>query len=166
MVRRNQDEYTFEAFQVSSSNAEIMKTKGRLRRCFPGPAITINRTCMHDATFRKPFAEELYKLDKSAPLSVHRIAIKATRSMPEIRDTVNPKLVTEMVMGTLRGIGQPADVPRIWKHMRDDVLWDNALEPWRRSPLWTVLRCAIQTTLMRCDSPEQGGGVFKSFMIY
>jgi hypothetical protein len=52
----------------------------------------------------------------------------------EIRDTVYPKLVTEMLTGILRGVGQPAHVSRIHKRTRDDVLWNDALKPWRRSP--------------------------------
>ena len=40
-----------------------MGTKGRLRRCFPGPAMTICRDRIADASFLEPLAELLTKLD-------------------------------------------------------------------------------------------------------
>ena len=78
---------------------------------------------------------------------------------------MNPELVTEMLTGILRAVGKPVDVSRIWKNTRDDVLWSNALLPWRRSPLWLLLRIAIQTLIMRQDPAAAYIG-YKSFLLH
>ena len=59
-----------------------------------------------------------------------------------------------MLTDILRAVKQPLDVPRIYKHTRDDVLLNDALTPWRRSPLWLVLRVALQTSLIRKDDEK------------
>jgi hypothetical protein len=69
-----------------------------------------------------------------------------------------------MLTGILRGIGQPLDVLRIYKRTRDDVLWDDAPKPWRRSPLWLLLRVALQTSLATRKSGDHIG--YKSFMVF
>ncbi|KAG2138280.1 hypothetical protein DEU56DRAFT_886916 [Suillus clintonianus] len=69
----------------------------------------------------------------------------------------------ELLTGILRGLGRIADVPRIRKRIGDDVLWDSAKLPWRRSPLWLVIRVALQTTLERS---ALGRATYKSFMLF
>jgi hypothetical protein len=143
-----------------------MGTKGRLRRCFPGPAITISGERIANDNFRKPFAQLVAQLDAETPLEAWRVVSKARSGAIETRDTVDPRFVTEMLMGLLRGIGQPRDVKRIWKHTRDDVLWKDALAPWRRSPLWLLLRVALQTSLISTKNKANLHGRYKSFMIF
>lgn len=121
---------------------------------------------VQDATFRRPFAEMLAKLDAEAPHDALPIATKAGTKSYEIRDTTSPHFITEMVMGILRGIGGPVDIPRIHKHTREEVLWSDTLKPWRRSPLWLFVRCVLQTTTMRDGKAEDGYKIFKSVMIF
>lgn len=144
-----------------------MSTKGRLRRCFPGPAMIIGHDRMADATFLDPLTQLLAKLDAKTPQEVLPITKKAGSEMPEIRDTVNPRFVTEFLTGILRAVGRPIDdVERIYKHTREDVLWKSALKPWRRSPLWLFLRVALQTSLMQIKGEEQSHERYKSFMLF
>lgn len=119
-----------------------------------------------DPNFRKPFANMLAKLDILTPADAYEIVRKAEGDIGEIRHSIDPRYVTDMVFGMLRAIGSPIDGPKVYKHMRDDVLWSGVFAPWRRSPLWTVLRVAIQSTLMRCNEAEKGLMAYKQFMAY
>jgi hypothetical protein len=123
-----------------------MGAQGRVQRSLPSEAIKISAIHMDDPTFRTPFAEMLIKLDAFTPEDAYRMAKKAGTKLGEIRNAIDPRYFTEMVFGILRGMGKPMDILRIHKHVRDDVIWSNALTPWRRSPLWMVLRVAIQAT--------------------
>lgn len=148
IVRRLLNRYSFESFEVSPTNQAVIGTKGRLRRCFPGPAITIGQERIADATFLEPLTELLAKLDFETPEEVFPTTTKAGSEVVEVRNTVHPRLVTEMLTGILRAVGKPLEVSRIHKHTRDDVVYQNTLKPWRRSPAWLVLRVALQTSLL------------------
>lgn len=144
-----------------------MSTKGRLRRCFPGPAMIIGHDRMADAIFLDPLTHLLAKLDAETPQEVVPITIKAGSEMSEIRDTVDPRFVTELLTGILRAVGRPLDdVERIYKHTREDVLWKSARKPWRRSPLWLFLRVTLQTSLMEIKGEVQSHERYKSFMLF
>ncbi len=56
-------------------------------------------------------------------------------------------------------MGKEAKVNRITKRVADEVCWYSARNPWRRSPLWLVLRVAIQTTTDSRDT-------YKAFMVF
>jgi len=84
-------------------------------------------------------------------------AVKAGSTVREVRESAHPKYISELLVGILRGFGQPASVDRITKRIGDEVLWKDAYKPWRRSPLWLVIRVALQTSL---DS-----NMYKSFML-
>jgi hypothetical protein len=124
-----------------------MTTKGRLRRCFPGPVVAVGQDRFADPFFCKALAQLLAKLDANTPKEVWLVVVKTHSRTPEIRDSLYPKFVIEMFTGILRGIGQLVNAARIHKRTRDDVLWNNALKPWRRSPLWLLLRVVLQTIL-------------------
>lgn len=80
---------------------------------------------------------------------------------------MDPRFVTELLMGILRAVGRPLDnVERIYKHTREDVMWKDALKPWRRSPLWLFLRVALQTSLMQIKGEEQSHERYKFFMLF
>jgi hypothetical protein len=165
IVRRSSDQYSFEFLEVSPTTEAVIEIRGRLRRCFPGPAVAIGRDRIADASFLKPLIELLVKLDAETSEEVLPIVTKAHSKVVETRDTVNPRFVTEMLTGMLRAMGQPYDVSRIYKHTRDDVLWKNALKPWRRCSLWLFLRVALQTSLMRIEV-EKPHVRYKSFMLF
>jgi hypothetical protein len=141
-----------------------MTTKGRLRRCFPGPVVAVGQDRLVDPSFREALAQLLAELDANTPEEAWPVVVKAYSQTPEIRDSLHPKFITEMLTGILRGIGQPVDAARIHKRTRDDVLWNNVLKPWRRSPLWLLLRVVLQTSL-RTEADDRHKR-YKSFMIF
>jgi len=72
----------------------------------------------------------------------------------EIRDTAHPGLVTDFFMRVISVIGQPTDVKGVWKNTREDVLWSGSLLPWRRSPLWLLVRTTMQLQFARTSFAE------------
>ena len=164
IMRKRQNQVVFEIFELSATAEATMSTKGRLIRCFPGPAIAITSSKLANPHFRKAIAEFLAQLDKDTAGECLPIAHKANSKVSEVRESTHPKLVTELFAGMLRGIGEPADTVRIFKRTRDEALWDDTLKPWRRSPLWMLLRVTLQSTLM--TDGKNKNGLYKSFMIF
>lgn len=83
-----------------------MGTKGRLIRCFPGPAVAISRDRVLDSKFRKVLTQCLADLNNQTIAEATPTTQKAGNEVVEIRDSIDPKFVTEMLTGILRGIGR------------------------------------------------------------
>ncbi|EGO02914.1 hypothetical protein SERLA73DRAFT_70404 [Serpula lacrymans var. lacrymans S7.3] len=161
VLRRSDHDVTFESFEVSPTAAAVIGTAGKLLCSYPGTAISVPSSIVYDMRFLAELASFLSQMDEnildSAPTTT-----KAGSTVREERDTTHPRYITEFLTGILRGIGRKADVLRIQKRIRDEVLWSNTKLPWRRSPLWLVIRVALQTTLTR---ETDGLGQYKSFMV-
>ena len=113
---------------------------------------------MNDSTFLARFADFLEKMKRETLAAAAATAKKAGEKLSEERETAHPKFITELLTGILRAVGQVASVERFIKRVGDEVLWDNAKIPWRRSPLWLVIRVSLQMVL--------GVREYKSFMVY
>ncbi|KAG1750324.1 uncharacterized protein EDB91DRAFT_1234945 [Suillus paluster] len=162
LMRKLKSETIFESFEISPDPTAVMSAKGKLICSYPGPAITVPDTIIHNATFPAELANFLTRMDRDV-LDAAATREKAGSTVAEERDTAHPRYITELLTGILRGLGSVADVPRIRKRIGDDVLWDSAKLPWRRSPLWLVIRVALQTTLERC---ALGRTTYKSFILF
>lgn len=79
-------------------------------------------------------------------------ARKTRRLLDEDRDTTDPKMVTDFLMSCLLPLGRPASTSPIWKNTRDEVFYASSLQPWRRSPLWLVIRVVLQLGFSRVPS--------------
>jgi len=130
----------FEVFEVSPQNTDVMTTKGKLLCSL------------------QELSSFLVQMDVDI-LDSTPTTTKAGSKVREVRDTVHPRYISGLLVGILRGFGQPAEVDRITKRIGDEVLWCDALKPWRRSPLWLVLRVTLQTSL-RVDD------LYKPFMLF
>ncbi|KAH9028425.1 hypothetical protein EDB83DRAFT_2422333, partial [Lactarius deliciosus] len=84
---------------------------------------------------------------------------KAGSVVHEVRESAHPRYISELLVGILRAFGQAAVVDRITKRIGDEVLWDDAYTPWRRSPLWLILRISLQTSLRVSNT-------YKTFMLF
>ncbi|KAG2337794.1 hypothetical protein BDR05DRAFT_740578 [Suillus weaverae] len=162
VMRKLESETIFESFEMSPDPTAVMGAKGKLICSYPGPAITVPDTNIDNTTFPAELANFLVHMDQDV-LDAAATRTKAKSTVLEERDTTHPRYITELLTGILRGLGSIADVPRIRKRIGDDVLWDSAKLPWRRSPLWLVIRVALQTTLERS---ALGRTTYKSFMLY
>jgi hypothetical protein len=89
---------------------------------------------------------------------------KAGAKHGEYRNTTHPAAVTELFVGFLRGYGRPVLVSGISKNTRDEMLWTDALVPWRRSPMWLLIKVTLHLLLSR---KSQGSDrMYKGVMIY
>ena len=148
----------FEVFEVSPKNADVMKTEGKLLCSYPGPAIRVPVDTFTDESFLQELSSFLVQMDVDV-LDSTPTASKARSAVQEVRETVHPRYISGLLVGIIRGFGQPAVVDRITKRIGDEVLWRDAYKPWRRSPLWLVLRVTLQTSL-------QIDNLYKHFMLY
>ncbi|EEB90139.1 hypothetical protein MPER_11694 [Moniliophthora perniciosa FA553] len=163
VIRRLKDKALFESFEVSPNNESVMSTNGRLICTYPGPAISIPIQIAQDPHFVSELSNFLTQMNFDTIDDAVPTTWKAGSGVSEIRDTIDPRYITELLTGILRGIGQPEEVPRISKRIADDVLWKDALLPWRRSPIWLLIRVALATTLHRSNGHLH---LYKSFMAF
>ncbi|KAH9033550.1 hypothetical protein EDB85DRAFT_1890221 [Lactarius pseudohatsudake] len=156
LVRVLVDHVQFEMFEVSPQASTVTSADGKLLRSYPGPAVRVSPEVFSNAYFLQELASFLVQMDADM-LDSTATTVKAGSAVREVRESAHPRYITELLVGILRGFGQPASVDRITKRVGDEVLWKDAYKPWRRSPLWLVIRVALQTSL---DS-----NMYKSFML-
>ncbi|KAF8270965.1 hypothetical protein EI94DRAFT_1698461 [Lactarius quietus] len=118
----------------------VVSTKGRLLCSYPGPAIQVSPEIFFNQCFLRELASFLIQMDVDV-LDSTATAVKAGCSVPEVRESADPRYISKLLVGILRGFGQPASVDRITKRIGDEALLKRAHKPWRRSPLWLVVRC-------------------------
>ena len=147
----------FEMFEVSPQASKVMSTNGKLLCSYPGPAIEIASDIFLKECFLQELSSFLIHMDIDV-LDSAAMAFKAGSTVREVRESAHPRYISELLVGILRGFGQPASVDRITKRIGDEVLWKDAYKPWRRLPLWLVIRVALQTSLDR--------DIYKRFILF
>ncbi|KAF8867182.1 hypothetical protein BDZ45DRAFT_609382 [Acephala macrosclerotiorum] len=155
------DTVIFEAFEASPSSEDVLAAENALQWDFPGRAVEIP----FDEFLKESFQESLATfLEQASMESLRRFearSAKAKVSVIEARGTTDPALVTQMLMPLLEAVGSSVDVPRIRKRVRDDVNIQNAELPWRRLPLWLILRIATQRQLCLALGIQTGRACYK-----
>ena len=197
IVRRlaTADAVQIEVFEVSPLESAVMKTEGKLRCSYPGPAIQIPADIFMDECFLRELSSFLVQMDVDhlPPLPVTNstqqsdlesdLEIDPQSSLENDHGCAHPGYISELLVGILRGYGLPAVVDRITKRIGDDVLllqesweeeWPERLrrwllrqdkkqqrtrKPWRRSPLWLILRVSLQTSLSSTN-------IYKLFILF
>ncbi|RPA82431.1 hypothetical protein BJ508DRAFT_414084 [Ascobolus immersus RN42] len=169
ILSRSPDHYSFESFELSASCRDTMMCKGRLVRSFPGPKVIVPASEVMDGTFRAQLIDMLISLDTLAYEGVQSQSRKGGKSYAEVREPAAPHLVSELLTGILRGISgsRSDDEPvRITKRTRDDIIFEKKeLLPWRRSPLYLLIRVALQLKLHDISSTNCNA-TYKSFMVF
>jgi hypothetical protein len=163
ILRRKGENFLFESWEVSPRTADVIGTTGRLICQYPGPVIAVDAKKVKDPSFLDNLASFLESMDVHIQNEAMPVSKKAGLEPVETRDTASPVFITEMLTGILHGIGQEVDnVTRFQKKIRDDVIYGNDKDPWRRSPLYLVLRVAMQSTLWN----GKDHGIYKAFMVW
>jgi hypothetical protein len=158
------DTVIFEVSEASPRAEDVLATDNALQWDFPGRAAEVPA----DKFFKQTFQESLATfLEKASMEDMGRFAARSSKaniSPVETRDTTDPALISQMLMPLLEAVGSPIDVPRIRKRVRDDVTIGAAELPWRRLPLWLVLRVASQRQLCLALGHEIGRACYKFLM--
>ncbi|KAK7681330.1 hypothetical protein QCA50_015421 [Cerrena zonata] len=159
VVRRLATEVVFEVFEVSLKNEPVMSTTGKLECSYPGHAVAIPTSTFADHCFLSELSSFLTQMDVDLIDDVTPKTRKAGTKVPETRDSIDSRYISHLLIAILGGLGRTVDVRRVRKRIADDVLWLDAAKPWRRAPLWLIIRVVLQTTLKHHHE-------YKSFMIF
>ncbi|KAJ9225449.1 hypothetical protein DTO169C6_2182 [Paecilomyces variotii] len=167
MMTKTDGSILIEAFELSPSNNSVTSTLGRLRRLFPGPALAMKIGDFETDDLQEVIAETLAKMSSQPAPSTKPKVKKANHLHDEDRDSTHPKLVTELFFNFLRPVCDDAEPSRIWKNTREEVMWRNSRLPWRRSPLWLLVRVGMQLVMGRYRPLNTSiDDLYKHFMIY
>ncbi|KAH6982286.1 hypothetical protein BKA56DRAFT_550226 [Ilyonectria sp. MPI-CAGE-AT-0026] len=153
-----------EVFELSPTNSSVQSTRGRLQRQFPASAIAVPSDLFDNEDFRSVLGKTLVKMSQQPVDEMQPKVQKAKEIHNEERDTVDPRLVTELLVSFLRGCGKQVNVRGICKNTREEVMWNQSKLPWRRSPVWLLLRVSLQLTMNRVATDS--GDAYKSFMVF
>lgn len=164
MLRLDHDSAIFEMFELCPTNWSVYSTAGRLIRKFPAIAVGIPIHIYAEDDFQDVLAKTLVKMSYQTVDEALPKAKKAKQLHNEERDTINPKIVTELLYGFLRGVGSEVHVSGITKYTREEVLWKQSKLPWRRSAVWLLIRVSLQLALSRAVAVS--GELYKSFIIF
>jgi hypothetical protein len=165
LITSDGERIAFEFFELSPNNKSAM-AKGRLIRTFPGLAASIPITKLKDQSLQHMLANTLAKMSTQAAPGFQPQAYKAGRNHDEDRDTTHPGMVTDYLPRIIAALGETTSVTRITKNTREEVLWSNCKTPWRRSPVWLLVRVTLQLLFTRQDSSGPAAeSLYKIFLI-
>jgi hypothetical protein len=153
----------FEPFELSPQNERVMATVGRLKRSFPASSTAMSFELFGQKQCQAGLANTIATMSHQEVSEMKPKVTKAGDQHIEERDTTAPTIVTDFLVAGLSAIGNPSKGSKIWKNTREEVLWSHADLPWRRSPVWLLIRVAIQLYLSRSASNK---GLYKGFMIF
>ena len=132
---------------------------------FPGSAVSLHHSEFKQSAFQASLSSFL---EKASVESVKQFAArtqKAGFTAVEIRNTVDPAFVTDMLMTLLEAYGQLSQPSIIHKRIRDDVCWTIGAErPWRRTPFWLVLRVGLSRYLQTRLGQKEGRFHYKTLL--
>ena len=164
--RQSENTVIVDSFEASPLAAQVNKTVGRLVRSFPGLRVAVPWAKFSNLDFLREFSEYLHRLDSQYLSKESKEALEA-RAAPW--DSQDPFLISEYLMTILTLNGERQTPRLLQKRTRDHALNETAKKPemtWRRSPLWLVLRVALQTSIHRLFPNEKSQSQYKSFMLY
>jgi hypothetical protein len=165
LISRYKEYLNFEFFELSPTNEAAMRST-RLTRTFPGYASRIAVDKIMNPGLQKSIAGTIAKMATQSAPGFQPQARKNGKNEDEDRDTTAPDLVTDFLMPMITVVGEATDVKRIMKATREDVLWSDCMQPWRRSPLWLLIRVSLQLWFNRNVTNSQSpDSLYKAFMI-
>jgi hypothetical protein len=166
LASRRGDRVVFETFELSPTNKAAMGPTGRLIRSFPGSASEIPVSVAKEKDFRVSYAYTIVKMSTQNAREFRAQVRKNGKEVEEDRDTNDPAMVSEWLVNNLASMGCLSKPVRITKNMREEVLWKDCRSPWRRSPLWLLIRVTLQLLFTRQGSTVRPlGGLYKAFVV-
>ena len=155
---------TLESFEVSPPAFAVTSAEGKLRITYP----SVGRLpAPVDPSTLKPLAQFIaYYAQNPMEAAQSERDIKKKNA----QDPPSPRYITELLTGIVRGMSPNPErtygtTTFITKRINDHALCDREAEAaWRRSPMWLVIRVALQTTLH--DLNMESHFSYKVFMLY
>jgi hypothetical protein len=154
LVRKQSEATIFEIFEVQAPMASLMSVAGKRVRSYAGRAIEVPRTTANDPEFSEEVANFLARMANEAP----EVGEAGPENF-EVYEPADPHYIAQLFAGILHGMGKEFGLRRVVKRIADEALWNGTFKPWRRSPIWLIIRVALQTSLTRIES-------YKSFMVF
>ncbi|KLU86308.1 hypothetical protein MAPG_05323 [Magnaporthiopsis poae ATCC 64411] len=165
IYRGDRKDVIFEIFEASPKSESILAADDVLTWDFPGAAISVPNVRFTDESFLPQLAEFLDTASHAEPTKAFSAsAFKAGSSHVEVRDTPGPSLISSMLAALLEANGKRISPPVLRKRVRDDVCFSTGM-PWRRLPLWLILRVCVRRFLGIGFGDEKIGRIEYKFFI-
>ncbi|EOD45616.1 hypothetical protein UCRNP2_7664 [Neofusicoccum parvum UCRNP2] len=116
-------EVLFEAFEASPRSEDVLATEHALQWDFPGSAVAVPYTILADESFQDSLTAFL---EQCSTESIKRFAARANKAGSlaiETRDTVDPAMISSLLMTLLEVHGRRVFGPVLRKRIRDNVCW-------------------------------------------
>ncbi|KAH8827595.1 hypothetical protein DL96DRAFT_1599589 [Flagelloscypha sp. PMI_526] len=149
-----------EGFTASLPNEEVMTCQSRIVRHFPEASIAFARDYLHNEEFVSQLACVVAQLNAEDIEGAKSLVVRAGSTVEEPRNPPSSEYIMNWLLTTLAALDAeiPPPIRRIVKRTSDDILWSSTYLPWRRSPLWLVIRTSLQLAV--------GDVGFKTFMVF
>ncbi|KAF3192372.1 hypothetical protein TWF225_000621 [Orbilia oligospora] len=154
--RASGDSIIFEAFETSPTSQKALEAESALEWDFPANAVSIPYSTFSATGFQEELVSFLEQASKESIKRFAAVTNKASSGAWESRDTVDPSLITGLMMTLLEATGTNIAPKILRKRVRDDVCWNDGVNPWRRNPTWLILRVALQKHLQLLSGVEIG----------
>ena len=155
---------TMESFEVSPPAQAVISARGKLLITYPSvgrlPAPVDRLTHESLAQFIAYYSQNSME-DAQSEKDIRK---------QNTQDPPSPRYITELLTGIVRGMSPNPEqtyeqTTFITKRINDHALCDKEADAaWRRSPIWLVIRVALQTTLHDLNVDEHLA--YKAFMLY
>ncbi|KAJ3489573.1 hypothetical protein NLG97_g5962 [Lecanicillium saksenae] len=168
LITKKAKSVCFEVFELAPTNEAATSTRGRLVRRFPANAVEVPLKDFETEAFRGFLVKTLTKMSHQG-LGAKKKTVDKEKQEQEpqehvsIRETTDPKIVTELFTSILRGCGKEIAVDGICKHTKDDIVTKTGRQPWRRSSLWLLTRVALHLSMTRLSGNDS---TYKEFMAF
>jgi hypothetical protein len=138
--------FQIEAFKVSPLSRAVIEVERKLLCSYPGPAIQIPAYIFLDECFLRELSSFLVQMDVD-----HLDGDESARH----------DYILELLVGILKAYGQPAVVDCITKRnvVTGSGKDSHGHSPWRRSPLWLVLKVSLQSSVSSTN-------IYKHFILF
>ena len=167
IVRNDGRHYHIESFETSAPAAEVLSAENALQWDFPGRAVQVPAAGFLEPAFQASLCDFLEKASIEPVKQFAAKTLKAGSNAYESRDTPSPAVIGQLLMAILEVNGIKASVISTRKRVQDDVCWsDGAENPWRRSPVWLVLRVGVQRCLVHLFDGLFGTFQYKAFVCF
>lgn len=155
----------FEIMEASPKCQDVLASSNALIWKFPSFAVTIPKLTYNEFDLKDELANFLVRASGE---SVKHVAAHTNKSQAlayESRDSVDPVIISGILVTILKSGGTESYPTPLIKRIRDDVCWDGTgINPWRRSPMWLLLRVAIERYLCAELNWEIGQIYYKVLM--